>query len=64
MKMAYIGRKKCGCVVAICVDEPNDKKFTGKIVAEYIADGMTVEHVELSKGVDMLKSCKCQPKSQ
>lgn len=39
----YIGRAKCGCVIAATVDDGKDPKRVAKDVAEFIADGLTVE---------------------
>jgi hypothetical protein len=46
-EFAYIGRKPCGCVVAMAVDDPDRKrkKHTGKMVGSWIADGLNIERV-------------------
>lgn len=43
-KMAYIGRKPCGCVCAAYVDEP-PKSSVAKEVAKWIKWGLNVERV-------------------
>lgn len=43
----YIGRKKCGCVVAVVTDVPGWEKETGKSVAEFIADGLIIERTTI-----------------
>lgn len=42
---SYIGRASCGCVVAVCVDDPAHPKITADMVAEIIRIGLTVERV-------------------
>lgn len=46
-EFAYIGRKPCGCVVAMMVDDPDrkHKKRTGKEVGSWVADGLNIERV-------------------
>lgn len=39
----YIGRKSCGCCVAVVTDLQD--KMTGKEVSEFIASGLTVERI-------------------
>lgn len=46
-KMAYIGRKECGCVVCAYVDDPERRKDTAKEVSNWIKWGLTVEHVTI-----------------
>ena len=46
-EFVYVGRKSCGCVVGIASDYAD--KFTGRAVAEFITDGLTVERVSLEK---------------
>jgi hypothetical protein len=63
---AYIGRKACGCVVAVSVDTMD--KETGKSVAEFITDGLTIERVQMrtpeySEIVSNL-GCKCEDKKE
>lgn len=41
----YIGKKWCGCIVAMTADLPQFSKHTAKSVAEMISDGLTVERV-------------------
>lgn len=41
---SYIGRLVCGCVVAAVVDTQD--KETGKCVADFVKDGLTIERVE------------------
>jgi len=43
--MTYIAREKCGCVTAVCVDEPQYAKFTAKDIASWVKDGRIVERV-------------------
>jgi len=39
----YIGRKACGCCVAVMTDLGD--KMTGQAVSEFIQEGLTVERV-------------------
>lgn len=64
MTMAYVGRKKCGCVTCIVVDDPNDVDFTAKTLGEYVMEGKTIEHVSVDEGVKMLKKCTCGKESK
>lgn len=41
--MAYVGFEKCGCAVAVVVDSDEHRQVTSEGVAEFIADGLTVE---------------------
>lgn len=41
----YIGKwADCGCISAVCVDDPKHKKDTAKFVKEIVASGRIVEH--------------------
>jgi hypothetical protein len=58
---AYIGKKPCGCVVALTLDFGD--KPTAQAVKEFIEDGLTIERVkfgtpEYNEMVDNL-GCKC-----
>lgn len=59
---SYIGRKKCGCAVAIVAD--CEDKFTARSVAEFIRDGLNVDRVPHSAAAELLKPCKCAPASR
>ena len=56
---AYIGRKSCGCVMAVTVDDADD--WTAENVAEFIRDGLTIERVtgDYVRSLDHL-GCKCE----
>ena len=41
----YVARRECGCVVGLATDLRD--KSTGEAVAEFIADGLTVDRFEL-----------------
>ena len=43
----YIAKERCGCITGAAVDEPQYAKQTAKDVAEWIADGRTIERVSL-----------------
>ncbi len=40
---AYIGRAKCGCVIAAVVDDGTDLKMVSKHVADFVKGGLAVE---------------------
>ncbi len=56
-KMAYIGKKPCGCVVAATVDDGKTPKATANDVRDFIRSGYTVERVPLADV--KLKRCNC-----
>ncbi len=54
----YIGKHMgCGCVSAVCVDDPKDKPFTARFVAELVRDGLIAERVSSLDGI-VFKRCK------
>jgi hypothetical protein len=55
----YVGRKPCGCIVAVVVDEPKYPKDTGKDVAAFIRRGYTVERITLEELRGRKIGCKC-----
>lgn len=58
---AYIGRKKCGCVVAVCADIPGFKREAKAFIVELLNDGYGVERVSDEYAREHLKVCKCGP---
>lgn len=41
----YIGKwPDCGCITAVCVDDPKHRKDTAKFVTDLIKRGQVVEH--------------------
>lgn len=58
----YIGRKPCGCVVAVLADLPSQKQHTARMVAAFIRDGLAVERIALA---DLARyfplGCRCTP---
>ncbi len=42
---AYIGRGKCGCIVAVATDVPDLRKETAANVADFVRGGLAVERV-------------------
>lgn len=59
----YIGRAKCGCVVAARSDYGD--RSTANDVAQFIRDGYTIERVELASlrnGTVELTGCTCRTK--
>jgi hypothetical protein len=49
----YIGRKECGCCVAVVTDLMD--KSTGKSVAEFIGDGLIIKRVSFPEYREMCK---------
>lgn len=47
---SYIGRAKCGCVLAVVVDDEDDPRWTAGVVAGYIKRGYSVERVTMEEG--------------
>jgi len=43
--MSYIARKSCGCIAAAVVDDPADKEFVARKIAEWVRQGFAVERV-------------------
>jgi hypothetical protein len=64
--MAYAGRKRCGCVVAACVDEPNHARDVAREIANWVRAGMTVERMTVEDVRGALHRCTCSaaPKDQ
>jgi hypothetical protein len=55
--MCYIAREKCGCITAVCVDEPQYAKQTAKDISDWVKEGRTVERVTGGYAKDNF--CKC-----
>jgi hypothetical protein len=56
-RMAYTGTKGCGCMVAIVVDEPSEKKDVAAAVKRFIESGYTVDHLPLESVRGKLRRC-------
>ena len=57
MNFSYIGRKKCGCIVAAVVDDEDSKKATAKVVAKWIREGLAIERVSVEYVRKNFKHC-------
>lgn len=55
---AYVGRKKCGCLVAVVFDDPRYTEDTANSVADFIKSGYRVENVVWSEVKDQLQRCR------
>lgn len=42
---AYIGRKRCGCIVGMVVDDPKHPDITKKALKEFADDSLVIERV-------------------
>lgn len=62
--MAYIARKRCGCVVGATVDEPQRTGHTSQVVAEWIVRGMTVERVTVEEARKQFVFCECKKENK
>lgn len=51
---AYIGKRACGCVLAVVIEIPGEQKFTAKSVSEFIKDGYAVERVTVEESRKLL----------
>jgi len=52
--MCYVGRKPCGCCRAAVVDAPSAGKEVIKTEADFVRQGMIVEHVTLDRARELL----------
>ncbi len=57
---AYIGIKKCGCVVAAMADLPDHANDVAREVASFIKSGLTIERVSCEEVRVRLTGCKCE----
>jgi hypothetical protein len=64
MSRCYVGRCKCGSVVAAVVDEPGREKQTAKDVAEFIKEGLAVEQMDTKQVRVTIQSCACPKDTQ
>jgi hypothetical protein len=55
--MAYMGRRSCGCVVAITVDDPEYKKDTAKEIGKWIRQGLAIERVSIETARQSFTTC-------
>ena len=62
-RMAYIAVKSCGCVVGAVVDCPETDSFRDEAIADWKADGLTIEYVDSVRGKDVT-ICRCDEKQQ
>ena len=62
----WLGVKRCGHAVAVCVDAPEHKKETEKSKRDFLRDGLSVVHATWdeweSKWRVNFMTCDCQPK--
>ena len=70
MSRCYVGRCKCGSIVAAVVaeadwtkDVKDYEKIVAKDVAGFIKDGLTIEQMDSAQVRVVLESCKCSDKS-
>lgn len=61
---AYIGRCKCGALVAATVDNPERKRQVAQDVAEFIRDGLAVERVDSDVVRVQFSRCTCEVEAE
>jgi hypothetical protein len=60
----YIGRKPCGCVVAVTCLGVADDELVARDVADFIRSGYAVEPMSIADMRKQLHRCKCgKPKA-
>jgi len=68
MSKSYIGRCKCGNIVAASVIESDkfvvDKKELAKDVADWIREGLSVEQVDSEQVRIQMWGCRCAADNQ
>lgn len=57
---AYVGIKKCGCVVTASCDTESDKALVAKDLQGYILSGLRIERVPIDEARKRLKRCNCK----
>jgi len=67
LKMVYIAvDKACGHWVGVCLDNPERAKDVGKLVGEWVKNGLSVDHILLAQyhSKDMQNMCDCKQKNE
>ncbi len=59
MSRCYVGRCKCGQVVAAVVDMPGHEKQTAKDVAGFIKGNLSIEQMDTEQVRVTLHECTC-----
>lgn len=57
-QMAYIGRKRCGCVVELTIDDPKRKKAIALALRSWVEDDLVVERVPVEDAREMWGECE------
>jgi hypothetical protein len=57
--MSYIGRCKCGEIIAATVDDPRHKKDTIREINDWLRDGLDIERVTTDYVREHFGRCKC-----
>lgn len=57
---AYVGRKSCGCVVAIAVINPAHPDRVAEHVAEWIREGLDIEKHSIPWARENFTGCDCE----
>lgn len=60
----WVGLRRCGCCVAVCVDTPEHKTDVNKTKREFLRDGLSVvygswEEWQSKYLPSMRRDCKC-----
>lgn len=57
---SYIGRCKCGAVLAVTADMPDNLKSTAQAVADMIKAGLMIERVPFDYVREHFGGCTCE----
>ena len=57
---AFIAKKPCGCLIAVTVDDPKNKRTVNKDISDWTRDGLTVTKHLISEVRAMKFGCKCK----
>ncbi len=62
MSMCYVGRCKCGRIVAACASDSEfiDAKAVARWIAGFIKDGLTVKQMDSEQVRAALRRCECK----
>ncbi|HSZ58659.1 MAG TPA: hypothetical protein VK797_23525 [Tepidisphaeraceae bacterium] len=45
----YIGRRSCGCICCVTIDDTEHRKETAKDIAEWIRSGLSIERMTVAQ---------------
>jgi len=59
-KRAYVGRCKCGAIVAVTVIEEKYRNDTANVIHNWIRNGLEIEQVSVEEARNMFSLCTCE----